>query len=105
MANLLKIAILAAPLAALVFYFTVLQQSKLDTEIEKESLKFEQHWNEFKAESPFTQDRQKYQSRAEQAEQKQKELEQKKKEKEQKIEKFTSDFEKALDEVDKQQGK
>lgn len=103
MTNLFKIAILAAPFAALVFYFTVLQQQKLDTEIEKESLKFEQEWAEFKKDSPFTTDRQKYQQRAEQAEKAQQELEQKKKQKEQKIDKFTTDFEKALEEANQSQ--
>lgn len=65
--------------------------------MEKDSLKFEQQWNEFKKDSPFTTDRQKYEQRAEQAEQKQKELEQKQKEKEQKIDKFIDDFEKAIE--------
>lgn len=101
MTNLFKIAILAAPLAALIFYYVVMQQSKLDTELEKESLKFEQEWAEFKKDSPFSTDRKKYEQRAEQAEQKQKELE-KKKQKEEKIEKFQSDFEKALEEAGKE---
>ncbi len=102
MTNLFKIAIIAAPLAGLIFYYVVMQQSKLDTEIEKESLKFEQEWNEFKAESPFTTNRQKYEERAKVAEQKQKELEEKKKQKEQKIEKFEQNFEKALEEAGKE---
>lgn len=102
MTNLFKIAILAAPLAALIFYYVVMQQQKMDVELEKESMKFEQQWNEFKADSPFSTDRQKYQSRAEQAEKAQQELEQKKKEKEQKVEKFEQNFEKALEEAGKE---
>lgn len=101
MSNLFKIAILAAPLAALVFYYVVVQQQKMDVELEKDSLKFEQQWNEFKKDSPFTTDRKKYEQRAEQAEQKQKELEERKKQKEQKLEKFETDFEKALEEAGK----
>ena len=98
MGNLFKILVVTAPLAALLFYYVVLKQQQLDIELEKESLKFEQQWQEFNRDFVFTKDKAKAEQRAQQAEEKLKELEKKEEEKKKKLEKLESEFEKAIEE-------
>lgn len=100
--NIFRIAILAAPFVALVFYYTVLKQQQFDVEMQREEVKFEREWNEWKAQSPLSQDRKKYQERAEKSEEKLKELEEEEKERKRKVKKFEEEFEKALEESNKQ---
>jgi len=102
MGNLFKIILVTAPLAALLFYYVVLKQQQIDVELEKESLKFEQKWNEFDRDFVFTRDKAKSEQRAQQAEQKLQELEKKEEEKKKKLEKFEQEFEKAIEEQGKE---
>jgi len=101
MGNLFKFIILTAPLAALVFYYVVVKQNQMDIEMEKENLKFEQQWHEFNRDFVFNKDKQKSEQKAQQAEQEIQEIEKKEEEKKKKLEKFEQDFEKALEEQDK----
>jgi len=103
MGNLFKILIITAPLAALVFYYTVVKQNQMDIEMEKENLKFEQKWNEFDKDFVFNRDKQKAEQKVQQAEQKIQEIEKKEEEKKKKLKKFEQDFEKALEEQNQKQ--
>jgi len=103
MSNLFKIILFASPVVALVFYYVVSQQSKLDTEIKKDDVVFEEKWDEFQAEQASDPiEKKKYQERAEIARKKIEELEAKEKVKEKKAEKFEEEFEKAIEEVGKE---
>lgn len=90
-----------APFTAVVFYYVMVQQSRLDVEMDREGLKFERSWNEFKAESPFTIDKKKYEEKAKATESKIKELEEREKEKKRKLEEMERELEKELREYKK----
>lgn len=95
-------ALITVPLLGFVFFyfFTYFHKSNIEHEIATQ--RFERDWAEVRKNSPFTTDptdKQKYEQRAAEAEQKIKELEEKKKEKEKKLEKLTDDFEQALHEA------
>ncbi len=103
MSNLFKIAILAAPLMALIFYYVVLQQQKTDVEMKKEDLKFEQEWNRFNQGSVFTSEKDKdyYEKRNQEIAKELEEMQRKEREREEKIEKFEKEFEKNLEDADR----
>ncbi len=104
MSNLFKILLFTSPILALIFYYVVSQQSKMDVEMKKEDAVFERSWDEFEADFAKTpEQKQKYADRAARAEQKLNELEQKEKEKEKKSEKFEKEFEKAIEDFEKEQ--
>jgi len=106
MGNLFKILLFTSPVLALIFYYVVAQQSKLDTEMKKEDVQFEQIWNENEANFAKTNEhKQKYIERAVRAEEKLKEIEEKEKEKERKAEEFQKEFEKAIDDYEKENKK
>jgi len=97
--GLFKVLLFTSPVLAIVFFYVVSQQSKLDTEIQRESAAFERSWSEFEAD--FAKDKeqkQKHLSRADEADKKLKEFEQKQQEKERKLEQFEKEFEKAIQE-------
>ena len=105
MSNIFKILLFTSPVLAVIFFYVVSQQSKLDTEMKKDDAAFERSWNEFERDFAKTpEQKQIYNARAGEAEEKLKELEQKEKEKEKKAEKFEKDFEKTIEDFEKEQG-
>ncbi|MDI1471535.1 hypothetical protein QI155_03225 [Thermodesulfovibrio sp. 1176] len=76
----------------------------MNIEMEKESVQFEQKWNEFRSESPFTVHKQRYEERAKKAEEELEEIKKKEKEKQKKIESFEEQFEKSLNEQGQGEG-
>lgn len=106
MSNLFKILLFTSPVLALIFFYVVSQQSKLDTEMKKEDASFERSWNEFEKDFAKTpEQKQTYDARVREAEEEIKRLKEKEAEKEKKAEKFEKDFEKAVEEFEKEQGK
>lgn len=105
LSNLFKVAILAAPLVGLIFYYVVLKQNQMDVEMKKENIKFEQEWNRFNENFIFTSPEQRdyYKERNEEIAKELEELKKKEQEKEQKVEKFEQEFEKGLEEANKKQ--
>ncbi len=98
MGNLFKIVLFTAPVLALVFYFVLSSQERLDTEMRKQDREFSRDWNEFNAEfSSNRSSRQKYQSRAEEADRELVEIKKKEKEEEEKARKFRQEFEKQIE--------
>lgn len=98
LSGLFKAVIVATPVVALLLYYVVIQQGKLNVEMEKESIQFEQKWNEFRSESPFTANKQRYEERAKKTEEELEEIKKREKEKQKKIENFEEQFEKAMEE-------
>ncbi len=103
MGSIFKVLIFTSPVLALLFYYAVVQQNKLDAQMQKENAAFERSWNEFDAR--FTGDKdakKKYLDRAEKAEEKLRYYEDKEKEKARKLEAFEKDFEKAIEDSEKE---
>jgi len=98
MGNLFKIIVITAPFAALLFFYVVLQQQKLDTELEKESLKFERTWEEFNRDLKWTKDKSRVEERITRAEEGLKEIEEQEEKRKKKLEEFEKEFEKAITE-------
>jgi len=96
MGNIFKILIVTAPIAALLFYYVVIKQSQIHTEVQKENARFEREWNEFNEDSLFRANKERYRERAEEAEAELKELKEKEKMQQQKVEKFENEFEEEL---------
>lgn len=106
MKTLTRALLIAAPLAALVFYYVISQQSKIDTSIKKQDAMFERSWNEFDRDLAKSKEAKTlYQSRADKADKEITDLEKKEKEKEEKADKFEKDFEKEMENFDKKGGK
>lgn len=102
MKTLTKALLIAAPLAALVLYYVIMQQSKVDTSIKKQDAIFERSWNEFDRDLSKTNEAKTlYQQRADKAQAELTDLEKKEKEKEEKADKFQEDFEKEINKLDK----
>lgn len=97
MGTLLKIIIFTAPILALVFWYVVQQQQKLDTKIEKESTTFDRDF--YEQQQGFTGDKEqkeKLKQRAEKADKKIEEIEKREEESKKKLDKFEADFDKAM---------
>lgn len=99
MNSILKGLLIASPLMAVVFWYVVSQQSKVDTTIQKDDLQFERTWEEFNDEFDGTAPKADHSGRAKKAEARLAEIEKKEKLKREKAEKFESDFDKAIQEV------
>jgi len=104
MSALFKILLFSSPVLALIFFYVVSQQAKLDTEMEEQDLQFERAWNEFEADfvkSPVQ--KRKYEERGAKADEMIRELEKEKAEKKAEAERFKKDFEKAIEDFEKEQ--
>ena len=107
MSALFKILLFTSPILALVFYYVVSQQAKIDTEMKREDAGFERAWNEFEADFAKTpEQRAKYEERARQADAELQEFKKKEEERRKKAEEFEREFEKAMKEfeTEKQKG-
>jgi hypothetical protein len=96
MSNLIKLLIAATPVLALVFYYVVVRHNLLDIEIQKESLRFEQEWQEFNRDFVFTKDKQKAAERAKKAEEELKKVEEQERAKKEKLERLERELEEQL---------
>jgi len=96
MSNLIKLLIATTPVMALVFYYVVVRHNLMDIEMEKESLKFEQEWQEFNRNFVFTKDKQKAAERARKAEEELKKIEEQERTKREKLEKLERELEEQL---------
>ncbi|MEO0282250.1 MAG: hypothetical protein ABIN05_07900 [candidate division WOR-3 bacterium] len=101
MQTLFKAILITSPIFALIFFYVVMQQGKIDTEIKKQDAIFERDWAEFQAEFKTT-DKSKYTERTRKEEEKITEYEKKEREKEEKAENFEKEFEKAIQEFEKE---
>lgn len=105
MGGLFKVLLFTSPVLALVFFYVVSQQSKIDTEMKKDEAQFERNWSEFESDFAKSKEAKKlYADRAEAAANKILELELKEKEKEEKAAKFEKEFEKSINDFEKQKG-
>lgn len=106
MGGLFKILLFTSPVLALIFFYVVSQQSKLDTEIKKDEAEFHRSWNEFESDFAKTpKQKQKYDSRAREADEEIKRLKEGEAEKERKAEEFERQFERAIEEFEKSRAK
>jgi hypothetical protein len=96
MSNLIKLLIAATPFMALVFYYVVVRHNLMDIEMQKETLKFEQEWNEFNRDFVFTKDKQKAAEKAKKAEEELKKVEEQERAKREKLEKLEKELEEQL---------
>ena len=96
MSNLIKLLIAATPVLGLVFYYVVVRHNLLDIEMQKETLKFEQEWNEFNRGFVFTRDKQKAAERAEKAEKELRKVEEAERAKKEKLERIEKELEEQL---------
>jgi hypothetical protein len=96
MSNLIKLLIATTPVMALVFYYVVVRHNLMDIEMQKESLKFEQEWQEFNRDFVFTRDKQKAAERARKAEEELKKVEEQERAKKEKLEKLEQELEKQM---------
>lgn len=104
MGGLFKILLFTSPVLALIFFYVVSQQSKMDTEMKKDDTEFSRSWNEFERDfSKNPEKKQMYDARAREAEEEIKRLKEKEAEKEQKAEEFEKQFEKAIQDFEKDQ--
>lgn len=104
MGTLFKAVLITSPVLALVFFYVVSQQGKLDIEMQKEDAGFDRSWNEFEADFNRNKEmRQKYADRAKKADEKLKKLEEKAEADEKKAKKFEQEFEKAIEDFEKEQ--
>lgn len=105
MSGLFKVLLFSCPVLALIFFYVVSQQAKIDVEMKRDDIAFERSWNEFKADfTKIPERRQKYIDRATKADERLKEREQEEKEMEQKAAQFKADFERAIEQFEKKQG-
>lgn len=105
MGGLFKILLFTSPVLALIFFYVVSQQSKMDTEMKKEDTEFSRSWEEFERDFAKTpEQKQIYDARARETEGKLKDLEEKEKEKEKKLSEFEYRFEKAIQDFEKEKG-
>lgn len=106
MNTLFKILLVSSPILALIFYYTVLKQEQIDTQIKTEDTRFERDFNEFSADLEKDPDlKAKYQARADEAQKELEDLEPEVKKSKDKSDKFSTEFENAMDEVEKMQKK
>lgn len=106
MNTLFKMALFTSPILGLVFYYVVVQQGKIDTQMQREDAEFSREWNEFnKSFAKGKEEKETYAERAAKADAKLKEMEEKEKAKERKAEKFEKDFEIAIDEFEAEKKK
>lgn len=106
MSNLIKIMLIGSPVIALVFWYTVMKQSQIDTQIKKADVEFEQKWNQFEAD--FTKDpvkKKEYEARADKSTKELEELKAEEKNKKAKADKFENEFDKQIEDFNKQKGK
>lgn len=106
MTNLIKVVLLASPILALVFYYTVIRQSEIKMDIKKAETEFNQRWDDFNAD--FEKDpvkKKEYQLRADKSAKKLEELKEEEKKKKSRADKFEDEFEKELENFNKQKGK
>ncbi len=100
MSNVFKFLIFLAPVTAIILFYVLFQQSKMDVELQRQEAIFEREWAEFQqawhGKGP---DSEVYVERAKEAEIRRKEAEEKLKKKEQKQEQMLQEFEQALSEV------
>jgi hypothetical protein len=94
--------IAATPVLALVFYYTVVRHNLLDIEMQKESLKFEQEWNEFNRDFVFTKDKQRAAERASKAEEELKKVEEQEQKKE-KLERLENELEEQINATERKE--
>ena len=96
MGTLLRTMLFLGPILALIFYFTVAQQIKADTET-KENTALERIWNEFKASFAMTPEkRAKLEEKTKQIEKKLERLKEKRLEKEKKAEELKKELKERL---------
>ena len=104
MNTLFKILLISSPILALIFYYTVIKQSEINTQIKHADAQFERDFNEFSAELEKDPDaKAKYQARADESQQEIEELEPEVEQKKGKTDKFSTEFETAMDEFEKMQ--
>lgn len=103
---LFKALLIASPLIAITFYYIVLKQEQIDTQIHVEDTRFERDFNEFSSALEKDPDlKAKYQARAAEAEAELEELEPEVKKSKDKSDKFSTEFDKAMDEFEQMQKK
>jgi hypothetical protein len=102
MNSLIKLLIATTPVMALVFYYTVVRHNLMDVEMQKESLKFEQEWNEFNRDFVFTRDKQKAAERAKRAEEELKKVEEQERAKKEKLERLEKELEEQMNATEKE---
>jgi len=104
MNTLFKILLISSPILALIFYYTVIKQEQIDTQIKHEDARFERDFNDFSADLEKDPDEKaKYQARADEAQAEIEDLEPEVKESEGKGKKFADEFEKGMEEFEKMQ--
>jgi len=104
MNTLFKIILISSPILALIFYYTVMKQSEIDTQIKHEDTLFERDFNEFSADFEEDPDvRKKFRERAGQAEEEIEGIEDDIKESEGKSREFEVEFRKGMEEFEKMQ--
>ena len=105
MSALFKILLFTSPILAIIFYYVVSQQAKIDVEMKREDAAFERSWNEFEADFAKTpESREKYEERARQADAELQEFKKKEEERRKKAEEFEREFEKAMEDFEKTKG-
>jgi hypothetical protein len=103
MSNLIKLLIAATPVLALVFYYVVVRHNLMDIEMQKESLKFEQEWNEFNRDFVFTRDKQAAAERARKAEEELKKIEEAERKKREKLERLEQELEQQINATERRE--
>lgn len=101
MSGIFKVILFSSPVIAIILYYIVTQQNKIDMELKMENIRFEKAWSEF--ESEFTKNSRKKETltkKIEKLDELIEEFEKKQKEKELKTEEFEKEFEKAIKEFE-----
>lgn len=98
MKGFFKVILVATPLFAVVFFYVINKQSLLDTQIERESAKFDRAWNEWESQSITTPDPMIHQKRAAAAESRLVELREREVKEQQQLDQMQNELDAAMKE-------